>query len=361
MVKPAGDGVSLLYASIVLIALAWITFAGRISVRFWRKSAGWDDILMLIGILLFTVTACLCIVCCFLGSGQLAAALKPSEIMKGTKLFFIAEFFYSSGTVFIKSSIAVTLLRIAESRRRYKWTIWSVIISTIISCIVFISGISNICHPITTLWGETTTGSCNLQLNSDVSFFFSAIEILTDWTLAILPAALLWGVQMKPKVKFSVALILGMGAFASCATIVRLRFLTLYDNPTEFMFGTGKIGLWSIIEEGIGIIAGSLHALRPLLSLPFFGGGSSGGNTDGSAPANKYMRSGRSGARPQHTDIGLDTFQQLGDNDGDGDGDSSKHILRETKVTMVSTERTASPGEYGRTQVLGWKQTKFEG
>ncbi|TFA98211.1 hypothetical protein CCMA1212_009998 [Trichoderma ghanense] len=359
MVKPAGDGVSLLYASSVLIGLSWITFAARISVRFWRKSAGWDDILMFVGILLFTVTACLCIVCCYLGSGQLAAALQPSEIMKGTKLFFIAEFFYSSGTVFIKSSIAVTLLRIADARRRYKWTIWAVIISTIVSCIVFIAGISNICHPITTLWGETTTGTCNLQLNSDVSFFFSAIEILTDWTLAVLPAALLWGVQMKSKVKFSVAVILGMGAFASCATIVRLRFLTLYDSPTEFMFGTGKIGLWSIIEEGIGIIAGSLHALRPLLSLPFFGGGSSGGNTDGSGH-NKYMP--RSGHRPaQHTDIGLDTFHQLGDGEADGDGDSSKHILRETKVTMVRTERTASPGEYGRSQVLGWQNKKFEG
>jgi hypothetical protein len=145
------------------------------------------------------------------------------------QLFFIAEYFYSSGTVFIKSSIAVTLLRIADARRRYKWTIWAVIISTIISCIVFISGISNICHPITTLWGETTTGTCNLQLNSDVSFFFSAIEILTDWTLAVLPAALLWGVQMKPKVKFSVALILGMGAlYVHAILLLSLSFSPLF-------------------------------------------------------------------------------------------------------------------------------------
>ncbi|UKZ74634.1 hypothetical protein TrVFT333_002304 [Trichoderma virens FT-333] len=277
--------------------------------------------------------------------------------MRGTKLFFIAEYFYASSTVFIKASIAMTLLRIAESRRRYKWIIWSVIIATIISCIVFIAGISNICHPITTLWGETTTGTCNLDLNSDVSFFFSAIEIITDWALAFLPGALLWNIQMKSRVKFSVAIILGMGAFASCATIVRLRYLTLYSNPAEFMFGTGRIGLWSIIEEGIGIIAGSLHALRPLLSLPIFGGSTSG-NTNGSASANKYLRSGggHPGMRP---DINLDTFHQLGDTDGDGE--SSKHILKETQVTMMRSERTASPGEYDRSQVLGWKQNNYEG
>lgn len=36
--------------------------------------------------LFFTVTASLCIVCCYLGSGQLAAALQPGDIMRGTKV-----------------------------------------------------------------------------------------------------------------------------------------------------------------------------------------------------------------------------------------------------------------------------------
>lgn len=39
-------------------------------------------------------------------------------------------------------------------------------------------------------------GKCNLELNTDVSLFFSAIEILTDFSLSLLPAVLLWNVQM---------------------------------------------------------------------------------------------------------------------------------------------------------------------
>jgi tetrahydromethanopterin S-methyltransferase subunit C len=85
-------------------------------------------------------------------------------------------------------------------------------IATGLSALIFIIGIANICHPITTLWGETTNGSCDLKLNSDVSFFFSAIEIATDWSLAILPGVLLWNVQMKSRVKMSVAIILGLAA-----------------------------------------------------------------------------------------------------------------------------------------------------
>ena len=135
-----------------------------------------------------------------------------SQQANSQKLFFIAEFFYASAAVAIKCSIAITLLRIAGSRQTFLWVIWGIMALSFLSSVVFIIGVANICHPITTLWGETTTGSCDLKLNSDVSFFFSAIEILTDWTLAILPAVLLWNIQMKGRVKASVAMILGMGA-----------------------------------------------------------------------------------------------------------------------------------------------------
>ena len=127
------------------------------------------------------------------------------------KLFFIAEFFYAASAAVIKCSIAVTLLRIADSRRRFVYTLWVIMAATVLSAIIFIIGIANICHPIDTLWGASK-GVCNLKLNSDVSFFFSAIEIATDWSLAILPAALLWNIQMKQKVKISVAMILGLAA-----------------------------------------------------------------------------------------------------------------------------------------------------
>ncbi|TVY23073.1 hypothetical protein LHYA1_G008191 [Lachnellula hyalina] len=353
-VPPRGDGIALLYTSIVLLALSWVTFVSRVGVRVWRRALGLDDFAMFIGILLFTVTACLCIVCSFYGSGQLAADLPASTKMKGTKLFFIAEMFYASGAAAIKCSIAVTLLRIADTRRNFVYCIWAIIIFSILSSVIFIIGVANICHPITTLWGETTTGSCNFKLNSDVSFFFSAIEITTDWALAILPAALLWKIQMKSRVKASVAGILGVAAFASCATIVRLRFLSLYSNPSEFMFSTGKIGLWSVIEEGTGIFAGSLPALRPLLNLRLLNGsGSHGGN---SASAGQHFNKPRTGRHYASADVKLDTFQQL--DDKDEDGDSQKHILKETHVT-VTTQQSGSAGEWERNQVLGWKKNNY--
>ena len=118
------------------------------------------------------------------------------------------------------------------------------------------------------------------------------------------------------------------------------------------MFSTGKIGFWSVIEEGIGIFAGSLPALRPLLSLPFFNH-SATGKTSGPASASTFKQS-RSGHQVLHSDIRMDTFQRLGDQDGDGD--SQKHILKETQVTIMTNERSAAPGEWERSQVPGWKE-----
>ncbi len=94
------------------------------------------------------------------------------------------------------------------------------------------------------------------------------------------------------------------------------------------MYSTGKIGLWSVIEEGIGIIAGSLPALRPLLSLSFFGlGGSS--VTPSEPPSAIPFKQSRNRHQVMRSDVNLDTFHHLGDKDGDGygDGESSLFLL----------------------------------
>ena len=122
------------------------------------------------------------------------------------------------------------------------------------------------------------------------------------------------------------------------------------------MFRTGKIGLWSIIEEGIGLIAGSLHALCPLLTLACLGRSTtnnSANNGNVSASGGKFNAS-RMG-QGHRSDMKMDTFQQLGDTDGDADADSQKHILKETHVTVTRNDRTSPPEEWETSHVLGWK------
>jgi hypothetical protein len=59
MVQPAGDGVALFYASILLVALSWITYITRVGVRIWRKAFGSDDYIMGVGLVrVHQLTSC---------------------------------------------------------------------------------------------------------------------------------------------------------------------------------------------------------------------------------------------------------------------------------------------------------------
>lgn len=49
-VQPQGDGVTLLYASIVLLCFCYVTYGTRVATRLWRHSLGMDDHLMGLGL-----------------------------------------------------------------------------------------------------------------------------------------------------------------------------------------------------------------------------------------------------------------------------------------------------------------------
>lgn len=161
---------------------------------------------------------------------------------------------------------------------------------------------------------------------------------------------------------------------ASCATIIRLRYLTLYNDQKEFMFSTGAIGLWSVVEEGIGLIAGSLPALRPLLGHRIFGG-STGDRSGG--PSGSGKLGGRSGSGfnqmpdappepgaveavglgpmrpPRRRNPDDDLMMETVVRDSDDDNDSQNHILKETEV-VVTAEPGPADNDWARRQAAGW-------
>lgn len=170
------------------------------------------------------------------------------------------------------------------------------------------------------------------------------------------------------------------------------------------MYSTGQIGLWSVIEEGIGITAGSMPALGPLLHSRVFGRSRSERSDQPIKPtASMWRRNMAENGRKRTAEdsIALNTYVATGgggghmmtmnggqlDRDlrrhggggggggatGDGnsstmglgmtsrrtsdDGDSQKHILKETRVTVTheAYPREGEAEEYRKEQILGWR------
>ncbi|KAJ6138977.1 hypothetical protein N7471_005463 [Penicillium samsonianum] len=92
----------------------------------------------------------------------------------------------------------------------------------------------------------------------------SVTTILCDVALDLLPAFLVWKLQLNSCTKFAVRGILGLRAmyvlyFGQLATLEMNLLLTINNANSAY-----QIAIGSNIEAGLGITAGSLVTLRPL-------------------------------------------------------------------------------------------------
>jgi len=99
-----------------------------------------------------------------------------------------------------------------------------------------------------------------------MSYIHGSLNALTDWEFAILPIFVLQKTKLPKHAKYSVCFILAVGALGSVASLVRLAYIEgLNPGTSKFFVQAVNIAITSNIEPGLGIIAGSLATVRPLL------------------------------------------------------------------------------------------------
>lgn len=75
---------------------------------------------------------------------------------------------------------------------------------------------------------------------------------------------MLWNLQINMRTKASIIGVLALGLFACAAAIVKIPSLVNYGKQGDFLWDSRDITIWTITECNIGIIAGSMPALKPL-------------------------------------------------------------------------------------------------
>jgi len=63
-------------------------------------------------------------------------------------------------------------------------------------------------------WDKSIKGGACKTLSQIIilSYVVSVVNIITDWVCAIMPAVILWDIQLRRGLKISVGILLGMGA-----------------------------------------------------------------------------------------------------------------------------------------------------
>ncbi|KAJ3540334.1 hypothetical protein NM208_g5108 [Fusarium decemcellulare] len=281
-VEPHGLAMAQLVCSIIFGILSTIVIFLRAMVRFQHEVFGMDDGLMCAGYVLF---ACLVGISCqatYYGMGIHEDELPVEILPYGKKFVWLFQIFYCAALVFIKASICVTLLRIAIVPT-HRIIAWATLLMAIASALIVFISLFVLCRPLPSTW--TGEGKCAAPATLAIlSYFVSASSLVTDLVCAVLPGFMLYKTQMKTATKVSISFVLGLGAIASVATIVRMPYIAFYFNPAEdYLYRVCNVALWCVFETGIGIVAGCLPPLRKLVKR-WVNFDSSHGHSSGATP-----------------------------------------------------------------------------
>ncbi|KAJ4301670.1 hypothetical protein N0V90_003763 [Kalmusia sp. IMI 367209] len=228
------------------------------------RAFGWDDAFMVTALAFHIMFAVSAIKGVHWGTGRHMAILNEEQITKALKYWYLCYPAYCLSMVAAKISIGIFLLRVTV-QPVYRRIIYVVMISTVITGLVFFFISVLQCSPVNFFWEKfTMTGTCvNVNVIIGIAYAYSAVAAVCDFTFGLLPIFLVWNLNMAKSQKIMLIPILSMGCVASVAVTVRMGYLLKFRSP-DFLWDTLDVAIWSDIEQGLGITAGSLATLRPL-------------------------------------------------------------------------------------------------
>ncbi|ETS87520.1 hypothetical protein PFICI_01348 [Pestalotiopsis fici W106-1] len=314
-------GTRLVIGQIVFLVLAWIVCLLRLYVKaFMQKRVLSDDWFMFASLAVYTAYGAIAIHGVAAGgTGKHTEELTPSGIEVALRAWYFCEVLYAPLSALIRTSIAIFILRLA-TKPWQKWTIWINITVIWLISIVYFFLMALQCLPSNYFWQgpiavPEVRGSCmDHNVVPIATIVHSIVSAVSDWTLGLLPIAMLWKVNINRRTKISIAVLLGMGLVAGIALFIRIPYVKRIAISADFLFDTVSLAAWSVIEPSLGIMAGSIAAIRPLFKTWGFGLSRSrrSGIGSGKRVVNKWRASRSLRKLPQPGNSGIGSGQASG-------------------------------------------------
>jgi hypothetical protein len=187
-----------------------------------------------------------------------------SDAQAAFKYAVIAQPLWAWSMATIKISFALMLLRIEQiiAWRRF---LQAMIILQIVVVIFNTIGIFLQCIPFEKSWDlvGAVPGTCwSKQTQSICTIGVSVINISTDFVFAALPINFLRKVQRPVRERLVVGVLMGLGVFAGVTSVVKIKAATQFGRTGDTLNESVRIGMWSVIEEQIGLIVICVPCLR---------------------------------------------------------------------------------------------------
>lgn len=308
---PAGLARAVMGTLVALIAINTIVICLRVYSRtiLSKGMFGVDDMLATSGYVCYLVATVYAIQGCYYGLGTRDADLPSASSMlymvRGAELLLWWQIPYVISIPLIKSAIAAQIMRLTPSLY-YRIPLWFVVGGSTFNALAGLVAALVHCKPISASWSGMGTCGSNVPL-LDLSYLFTAIAIIADFTCALVPFFLIRGLNMNARRKWSLVGVLSVGVSAGIFTIVRVPFFKHYLIAEDALYYQGYIAMWSMLEEGVGMFAASLPSMRKLFSS-YYGSSNKSGHVE---DVDGAVTIGGSGGPKKTLDTPLQTLSTL--------------------------------------------------
>lgn len=159
------------------------------------------------------------------GLGAPDSELSATMAMNSRMWLIMWMLVYVSALCVVKSSICITMLRIANTMTYFRICVYILLFITIASFLTTFIGVLLLCNPVAGNWDAslvmTGKAKCaSMDTMIALSYTSTATTILTDMACAVLPAFLLYGMQMPLRTKILVGILLSFASlYVHCSTI----------------------------------------------------------------------------------------------------------------------------------------------
>ncbi|KAF2649234.1 hypothetical protein K491DRAFT_721863 [Lophiostoma macrostomum CBS 122681] len=263
----ANRGPALQAVCATFVSTAFVATMLRVYVRLRLvKAFGWDDAFMIISLLAYIMFSTCVIAGIHYGTGRHEWDLTAENIYMAKRYWWLCYLAYCTATIAGKISIGLFLLRITVRQMHIRLIHTAMGLTVLTGGVFFFVTIFQ-CTPVSYFWDASKNGTCvDVNIIIGLTYLYSVVSAACDFTFGILPIFLVMKLNMSHSTKWALAPILSIACLASTAVIVRMAFVPEF-RTNDFLYDTVDIAIWSNIEPGLGITAGSLATLRPLYRL----------------------------------------------------------------------------------------------
>ncbi|KAI6251406.1 hypothetical protein HI914_01031 [Erysiphe necator] len=247
---------------IIFFVITMIVLGCRLYTRYSNTGKLWaDDWVALVAGICLVIVASLEIYVCNLGFGKHIWQIPITKGLQLIKPFYALQFLYIVVQVLAKISLLLIYQRIYPSSKfQLICTIGIAFVAT--HGLAFIFTIFFQCKPIRSSWDPSMNRNC-LSAPA-IGFAGAGFSIVEDLVIIFLPLPQLLQLQIRTAQKVALIFMFSIGSFACITSIVRLKYLSTFENSTDLTWENTDILVWSILEIEVTVICACLPTLRPL-------------------------------------------------------------------------------------------------